>query len=106
METVNDDLSLPAASLQEEYDILLYIPQDAVLYTEGEAFSGKEYRHSAGDYRIRTQHLFADSAQSAIRQLSGRCADDLTVIGTRRFDLPEYRFAWYENGENHRADLV
>lgn len=105
VETVTDDAGIPDMA-NEEYEILLFVPQEAAAYDSGEACSGRQFRHKEGDYRIDTRKLYADSAESAIRQITGKSAEEITVIQTQRFSLPEYRFAWYDDGENHRADLV
>ncbi len=105
METVTDDMA-QTVSYQPEYEILIYIPQDVTVLSEDAAGTWEVYLHKDGDYRIETKTLFADTAQSAIRQITGLNAEELTVLETKRFDLPEYRFVWFSEGSNHRADLV
>lgn len=105
IETVTDE-AVQSVSGQEKYEILVYTPQDVVLYSDASAGSGKVYQQEEGSYQYETKILLADTAQSAIRQISGREYDDLTVIQTSRFGLPEYRFAWYQDGFNCRADVV
>jgi len=104
-ETVTDEAVLSVTG-QEEYEILVYIPQDVVLSSDAVADNGMVYRQEDGSYYYETKILLADTADSAVRQISGRERDEMTVIQTSRFGLPEYRFAWYDNGFNHRADLV
>lgn len=109
VETVGDDLSLQT-SLGEEmlYDISIYVPSDVTQQTSDPASNVQVYAHESGEYEIYTQRLIAPSEESAIRQLTGRQKDELTVIRTQRFNLPEYRFAWFDDksGQSCRADMV
>jgi len=104
VETVTDE-AVMSVSGQQNYEILVYIPNDVVSSSAPDQ-CGIVYRQEDGSYQYETKLFLADTVDSAIRQICGQESGDLTVIETSRFGLPEYRFAWYEDGFNHRADLV
>ena len=68
------------------------------------------YETADGSWQVQTQTFLASDLDAAVRYLSGYDADRLTILETTRFDLPEYRFAWYcqteEGGRLCRGDLV
>ena len=110
-ETVEDGGEVRQASyLGEAYTMMFDVPQDAVLQT----FSGEPgkavYEQADGDYTILSEVLLCADADEAIRRVSGFDADQLSVIETNRFGMPEYQFAWYaggdEGGRIYRADVL
>ena len=105
-ETVTDDVLETASYMEDAYTITLGVPKDAV---EDEVTRNRRvYRHVDGDYKIYTQVYLAASPESAVRQLTGFEMEQLCVIETTRFGLPEYRFTWYDAEETAlcRADLL
>ena len=93
-------------NLDRAYTITIGVPRDAteVLNLNG----SKLYRHEGGEYEILTKVFFAEDADRAIEQLMGTKKNDLCVMETTRFSMPEYRFTWYDASEQAllRADLV
>ncbi len=109
-ETVDDVLpSDPVSAWQEEaYTITIGVPAQTELLATSNGW--KLYAAESGDYEIQTGTFLASSLDSAVRQLSGYDAGRLLIVETTRFDLPEYQFAWYSDGEEggrlSQADLV
>ena len=68
------------------------------------------YVHEDGDYEILSDVISAYSLDDALQQVSGFGKDELEVIETSRFGLPEYQFAWVSNSDEgtflSRASLV
>ena len=107
-EMVQYDASPTLAESTDVYDISIFLPPDVTVQENTSAENRKRYLHNGGAYELYTSVFLADSAESAMRMVTGRQADMLSVIETERFGLPEYRFAWYEEdaSANCRADLV
>lgn len=109
-ETVDDESSsVPTASWQQTaYEIQLGVPQGLELMeqTENSAF----YAGHSGGLEVETCRFLSADCDSAIRAVSGFEAQELTILQTRRFDFPEYQFAWVaqtaEGSRLYRADLV
>lgn len=109
-ETVDDEVTvLPTALWQETaYEIQLGLPQglELVEQTENRCFYGVD----ADGLEVETCRFLAADCDSAIRAVSGFEAEELTILQTRRFDLPEYQFAWVAQTEQgsrlYRADLI
>ncbi len=92
VETVEDEISV--FSEDSFMEISVFVPQEEgtiQLSAAPESFTGDDE-----NYHIQTRRLLASSAESALRQLTGNAA--VTVLQTSRFQLPEYRFAWTEQG--------
>lgn len=107
-ETVSDEVVETFSPVDDLYRIHLYIPEE--MAEQPSVSSGETaYLHKDGTASITTGHLRSNSADNAVSFLSGKEASELTVIETKRFGLPEFRFAWYEDAEGglfRRADVV
>lgn len=103
--------SIPASvTVDTPYAITVSVPQDAQNADEAPFFGAERiYRPEDGRYEIETKSILAESPDSAVHQISGYAAEELAVVETRRFSMPEYRFAWYApdgaDGWVCRADL-
>ena len=110
-ETVDDTIVQDTGSyLDSTYTMLFDVPADA---QEDALCSGDGrtvYTNAAGDYEIVGQTMLCADADTAVRRLSGFSPENLDVIETTRFGLPEYRFAWYTSGDEGgslcRADVL
>lgn len=107
-ETVDDEMPLvPAASWQDTaYEIALGLPEGVTLREET-----ADARLYAGEaLEVETSRFLTSGMESAVRALSGYEADEMTILQTTRFGLPEYQFAWVSQTEQgsrlYRADLV
>ena len=108
-ETVDDDIVMVSAPAEDPYIITFGLPAD----TEASPLS-EDYRslyvHEDGDYEILSDVISAYSLDDALQQVSGFGKDELEVIETSRFGLPEYQFAWVSNSDEgtflSRASLV
>ena len=110
-ETVDDTVVLDAGSyLDSAYTMLFDVPADAREDALAAAAGRTVYTNAAGDYEIVGQTLLCADADTAVRRLSGFSPEELDVIETTRFGLPEYRFAWYTSGDEGgslcRADVL
>lgn len=108
-ETVSDEIVEAFSEDSGLYRINLYIPDEMKERQQSSAMSGKTYLNADGTAGITTGNLRATSAENAILQLCGNSFEEMTVIETKRFGLPEFRFAWYEDKEGglfRRADVV
>ena len=109
-ETVEDPVPVePIPVWQDEaYEIQLGIPEEASLLAEHD--NGAIYATAHGELEIETSTFLAPDLAYAVRQLSGFTQDQLTILQTQRFGLPEYQFAWVSQSEQgmrlYRADLV
>ncbi len=107
-ELVTDSIPASAAA-GKAYEIAVSVPaeaQNTVLRRGTECV----YRPEDGRFEIVTKQLLAESVESAVHQLSGYAAEELSVSGTTRFSMPEYRFAWFvpdgEDGWVCRAAML
>jgi len=109
-ETVNDIvLSEPVKAWQEEaYVMQLGVPEEAKLILEND--SGCIYSTANAELEIETRTFLASGLEHAVKTVSGFSQDELTILQTTRFDLPEYQFAWVSQTEQgarlYRADLI
>ena len=109
-ETVEDTHPVvPVASWQEEaYEIEIGVPSDLAL--QEESADWQLYATADGTFEVETRRFLASDLDDAVRTLSGYASDQLTILKTTRFDLPEYQFAWLaltEQGSRvYRAKLV
>ncbi len=93
LETVEDEISV--CSGESWMEVSVFVPLDNESHQLTSTPAG--YTGNGGDYYIQTRRLLASSAESALRQITGSAP--ATVLQTSRFQLPEYRFAWTEQGE-------
>ncbi len=93
LETVNDEISVYA---EEPFmEVSVFVPLDSE--TLQLSSTPDNYTGNGGDFSVQTRRLLSSSAESALRQLTGSAP--VIVLQTNRFQLPEYRFAWTEQGE-------
>lgn len=108
-EYVEDDLVASAAE-DAPYALCVFIPQGLTMEENTPASTGERYLHEDGDYSISTRTLLGTSAEEVITWLTDCAYDQLTVLQTSRFGLPEYRFSWYEEqdgtGYACRGDVI
>ena len=100
-ETVDDILpAVEAVSYQNgAYTIVFDIPDDAIEAVFSEDSSRKLYEQIDGDYEIEAQvHPKQDLAE-LVRTLSGFDPEDLQIVTTSKFGMPQYHFAWYTAGD-------
>ena len=109
-ETVDDpSFSEPVSAWQENtYEILLGIPEGTSLLAEHDGSALYTTEH--GELEIETRTFLAPDLAHAVKQLSGFAQDQLIILKTQRFGLPEYQFAWVSQSDQgmrlYRADLV
>ena len=109
-ETVSDPAEIGADTVWQEhaYTLQIGVP-DGVSLVE-ETAEGRLYATEDGELEIETRTFLTSGVDQAIRELSGYVREDLTVLQTQRFGLPEYQFAWVAQTESgsrlYRADLV
>lgn len=108
-ETVDDTLPNEVGTLREAYTISFDVPLDAAdnLSDDG---ARRVYMGGDGGYEISAETIAAESIDTITRQLSGFSAEQLQIVTTRRFGMPEYQFAWYASGDEggrlYRADVL
>lgn len=92
-ETVDDEIVAASGPAEEPYVITFGVPSDvdANPLTDGHR---SLYVQEDGDYEILSDVLTAPNHLAAIEEVSGFSADELDVMETTRFGLPQYRFAW------------
>ena len=110
-ETVDDEPAVTAGSFTEgAYTMSFDVPMDAVLDTAAARSDRSVYSAADGAYEIVSETLLASDADSAVRRISGFAPQELELIETTRFDLPEYRFAWCAGSDEGmrlcRADVI
>ena len=108
-ETVHDGSIPVSAELEEPYEITFGIPDDAKLQ-ESENTQRTTYTQTDGDYEIISDVVIANNYHDAIKAVSGFAPEDIGMVETTRFGLPEYQFAWASTNEEgiyvSRASLV
>ncbi len=110
-ETVDDTLPAQAASVLEgAYRLDFDVPDDALAPVFSDDGTTASYEQTNGLYEISAQTILSSSLDGVIRRLSGFEPEQVQVLKTRRFGLPEYQFAWYqtgaEGGQLCRADVL
>lgn len=109
-ETVNDTIPQePVAVWQEQvYELQVGVPEEAQLMLQ--STDGSLHSTENGELEVETRTFLASDLDHAVRILSGYSAEELTVLGTMRFSLPEYQFAWVSQTDQgarlFRADLI
>jgi len=109
-ETVEDVVpAVPVSSwLEDAYSVQFGLPSSVELLEEREDW--KVYGTRDGELEIETRTFLTSCPESAVRTVSGFEAEELTILQTSRFGLPEYQFAWVAQTEQgsrlYRADLV
>jgi len=97
-ETVDDGVLYASAPIEEPYIITYGIPNDASMdplsVRNRSLYVGKD-----GEYEILSDVITAANLDEALRQVSGFGEDELDVLETTRFGLPEYRFAWASSSD-------
>ncbi len=109
-ETIQDDhLSHNSHWEEDALSITYGIPEtiQANCHTD----DGISYMINDGEMIVTSDTLLASDLNTAVSQLSGREAEDLTIMETERFGLPEYRFTWCDTSDQgalrvYTADLV
>ena len=109
-ETVEDEMpEVPAAQwLDETYTIEIGVPADTELLESKEDW--KVYSTQNGEFEVETRKFLASGLGDAVKTLTGYSQEQLTIMETSRFDLPEYQFVWVTQTQQGsrlcRADLV
>ena len=109
-ETVNDVVLQEQVPVwqEEAYELQLGVPEEAALLLENDVCS--LYSTANGELEVETITFLASGLESAVKTVSGFSAEDLTILRTSRFDLPEYQFAWVSQTEQgarlYRADVI
>lgn len=108
-ETVDDEIVPVSAVLEKPYIITFGVPED----TSKETLSDQNrsiYVQENGDFEIISDVIAAASLDEAVRLVSGFGTEEIELLRTERFGLPEYQFAWSstsdEGGYVSRASLV
>ena len=109
LETVNDTLP-PVASEKPVFSIAVTLPPDVVEQTFSDEQSAHVYEQQDGAYEVVTEILYNTGVEQALRSVTGRTSEQLTVLKTERFSMPEYRTSWYtasdEGGRVNRASIL
>ncbi len=108
-ETVSDTAAVQSHWSEQTLEINFGIPEN--LQTKSQTEDGVNYVINDGEMIVSADKILASDLNTAVSLLSGMEADELTVVTTERFGLPEYRFAWCEATEQGElrlctADLV
>lgn len=107
-ETVDDEQPLAAAASWPEtaYEIAIGLPEGMQKLEETE----KSQLYGSEQLEVETSRFLTASLDSAVRTVSGYEAEELTILKTSRFGLPEYQFAWVcqtdQGSRLYRADLI
>ena len=103
-ETVEDGVI--AAARQTDYDLLLPLSDQAEII----GTRNGDTLYQMGSMEILATTFYAADYQSAVKHLSGYEAENLNILQTSRFDMPEYQFVWCSQSEDggmvYRADLL
>ncbi len=109
-ETVDDTLPVQVAAPADAYTMSFDVPVDAVASAFSDGGAQRVYAQKDGDYEISAETISAEGIDAVVRRLSGFSAEQLQIVQTRRFGMPEYQFAWYASGDEggrlYRADVL
>ena len=97
-ETVDDEAIAVSSVEEEPYVITFGVPEDVNLDPISNGNSSL-YVQKDGEYEIFSDTFTASSLDEALRTVSGFGAEELDVVETQRFGLPEYRFAWASSSD-------
>ena len=102
--------AVPASAEAEPQNFILFgVPADAEIVLR-ETGGRCVYVQEAGDYEIVSDILPTGDLDEAVRLLTGFGPEKLDILETRRFGLPEYRFAWASASDGggfvSRASLI
>lgn len=95
METVADEWVEPVMGSPGE--IYVDLPDEAAVPAVD---SGSERMYLCRDYEILIQTLEGGDLSRTIQTLCGMSGEDLTVMQTKRQDMPCYEFVWAAAGES------
>ena len=109
-ETVADELEEDVWWEDSAFRIVIPVASDVTQDETSPARMRTVYTQQDGEYELFTNRFLASDLSGAVRQLTGYEADELQMIETSRYGMPEYRFAWYreaaDGGRVCRADLL
>ena len=109
-ETVTDEIPAVAVSswMEDAYSVQFGVPASASLLEERAGW--QVYGTENGELEIETRTFLTSGLESAVRTVSGFESDELTILQTARFGMPQYQFAWVAQTEQgsrlYRANLV
>ena len=109
-ETVEDVLPETVQASAPAYRLMLGVAEDVLAPVFSDDGMTAVYEQKNGDYEITAQTLPAMDKDCLVRRLSGFSPEQIAVVQTQRFGMPEYQFAWYASGEEGgrlcRADVL
>ena len=109
-ETVEDTIPAAAEFGSPAYRLTPGTAEDVLAPVFSEDGFTAVYEQKDGDYEITTQTMRAMDTDDIVRRLSGFAPEQIEVLRTQRFGMPEYQFAWYASGEEGgrlcRADVL
>lgn len=98
-ESVDDTMDQTAASWMEQaYTVDFEVPADAAA-EELDGTTRRVYQQKDGDYEIIAQTMLAADLGTVTRAVSGFEPDQLQIMETDLYGMPQYQFAWYASGE-------
>lgn len=93
---------------EKSYDLIFGVPEEVSVTFSKDDWTC--YESTDGSLEIYTVKLLSASLESAVKLLSGIDADEVSIIETSRFSLPEYKFCWCANTDDgarvYYADIV
>lgn len=110
IETVLDDYHPHNSHWKEDALSITYgIPEEIQANSHGK--DGVSCVINDGEMIVTSDTLLASDLNTAVRLLSGKEVEELTIVKTQRFGLPEYRFAWCDSSTQdevrlYTADLI
>ncbi len=109
VETISDVVP-PVANEQPVFVLTVALPDDVIEQTYAETSDRHVYQQQDGDYEVVTEILYDVGIEEALRSVTGQSSEQLTVLKTERYSMPEYRTSWYtmgdEGGRINRASIL
>ena len=109
-ETVDDTVPASAEASAPACRLTLAAAEDVLEPVFSDDGRTAVYEQKDGDYEITAQTMRAADRNDIVQRLSGFAPEQIEVVQTQRFGMPEYQFAWYASGEEGgrlcRADVL
>lgn len=99
-ETVDDTIpDTPVSAMEGGCRLCIDAPEDASAPAYADSGCLERYAQADGTYEITVQTLLSSELDGVVRRLTGFAPEQIDVLKTQRFGLPEYQFAWVSSGD-------
>lgn len=109
-ETVSDVQPTEIVPVLSDALLLDFSVPTEVISSSSDDGAVRVYTHADGDYTITAQTILSSGLEGVTRRLTGSAPEQIQILQTKRFRLPEYQFVWAETDSEGsllcRADVL